>query len=90
MQDVRPFKREDSVEGGYIITNPPYGKRMGERADAEAAYVEMAVLARNFPGWKLGVICDHPGFESFFGRKAESCREISNGAMQLYFYQIEL
>jgi putative N6-adenine-specific DNA methylase len=90
MQDVRPFKREDSAEGGYIITNPPYGKRMGERADAEAAYAEMAILARNFPGWKLGVICDHPGFESFFGRKAELCREISNGAMQLYFYQFEL
>jgi putative N6-adenine-specific DNA methylase len=90
MRDVRPPVREDSSEGGCIITNPPYGKRLGEKADAEAAYSEMAVLARNFPGWKLAVICDHPGFESFFGRKAESCREISNGAMQLYFYQFEL
>jgi putative N6-adenine-specific DNA methylase len=90
MQDVRPLKREDSSGGGYIITNPPYGKRIGERTEAEAAYAEMALLARNFPGWKLGVLCDHPGFESFFGRKAASCREISNGAMQLYFYQFEL
>ncbi|MDR1901580.1 MAG: class I SAM-dependent RNA methyltransferase [Treponema sp.] len=90
MQDVRPLEREDGLESGYIITNPPYGKRLGEKAGAEAAYAQMAVLARNFPGWKLGVICDHPGFESFFGRKAESCREISNGAVQLYFYQFEL
>jgi putative N6-adenine-specific DNA methylase len=57
--------------------------------DAERVYAEMAVLARNFPGWKLGVISDHPGFESFFGRKADSCREITNGAMPAYFYIYE-
>jgi putative N6-adenine-specific DNA methylase len=74
-------------DGGFIITNPPYGKRLGEQGDAEACYAGMPLLRRGFPGWKLGVITNHSGFESFFGRGADSCREISNGAMQSYFFQ---
>jgi putative N6-adenine-specific DNA methylase len=74
---------------GFIITNPPYGRRLGEPGSAERTYEEMAELARGFPGWKLGVISDHPGFESHFGRKADSVREITNGAIPSYFYEYE-
>jgi putative N6-adenine-specific DNA methylase len=72
---------------GFIITNPPYGRRLGEPGDAEARYAAMGALARGFPGWKLAVITDHPGFESFFGRPADSCREITNGVTRSYFFQ---
>jgi putative N6-adenine-specific DNA methylase len=81
-----PFESEDN---GFIITNPPYGKRLGNTEASLEIYKEMSVLAKNFPGWKLAVICDHPGFESFFGRKADSCREITSGAIPAYFYQYE-
>ncbi|MDR2134446.1 MAG: class I SAM-dependent RNA methyltransferase [Treponema sp.] len=74
-------------ETGFIVTNPPYGRRLGDPAEAERIYGEMNVLRKNFPGWKLAVLTDHPGFESFFGRKADSCREISNGAIPSYFFQ---
>ncbi|MDR2376926.1 MAG: class I SAM-dependent RNA methyltransferase [Treponema sp.] len=72
---------------GFIITNPPYGRRLGEPGEAEARYAAMTALRRGFPGWKLGVITDHPGFESFFGRPADSCREITNGVIGSYFFQ---
>jgi putative N6-adenine-specific DNA methylase len=74
---------------GFIITNPPYGKRLGDQAQAEQIYKEMYILAGHFPSWKLAIISDHSGFESFFGKKADSCREISNGAIPSYFYQYE-
>lgn len=89
LQDSRPPETEDDGAPGCIITNPPYGKRLGERSDSEAGYAEMAVLARHFTGWKLGVVCDHPGFESFFGKKADSCKEITNGAFPVYFFLYE-
>jgi putative N6-adenine-specific DNA methylase len=72
---------------GIIITNPPYGKRLGDPGEAEAGYAAMSALMRGFPGWKLAVITDHPGFESFFGHKADTCREITNGAIPSYFFQ---
>ena len=76
-------------EEGFIITNPPYGRRLGDAESAERTYTGMGSLIRNFPGWKLALISDHPGFESFFGRKADSCREITNGAIGSYLYQYE-
>jgi putative N6-adenine-specific DNA methylase len=74
-------------DGGWLITNPPYGRRLGEKADAEALYGQMGVFCRKLPRWKACVITDHAGFESFFGRKADSCKEITNGAIESYFFQ---
>ena len=79
----------DTENEGFIITNPPYGRRVGDADSAEKTYADMGRLAKNFPGWKLVLITDHPGFESFFGRKADSCTEITNGAIRSYLYQYE-
>ena len=92
-EDARPlFEVADGERGagdpaGFVVTNPPYGKRLGDRAGAQKTYAEMSALAKPFRGWKLAVICDHTGFESFFGRKADSCREISCGPDPSYFFQ---
>jgi putative N6-adenine-specific DNA methylase len=75
---------------GFIITNPPYGKRLKDQAGAEEIYREMGSLGRRFPGWKLALITDHAGFETFYGKKADSCRPISNGAIPSYFFEYEL
>ncbi|MDR0301271.1 MAG: class I SAM-dependent RNA methyltransferase [Treponema sp.] len=86
MKDARsPF-----TDSGFLITNPPYGKRLGDQSLSEQIYREMGGFAERFAGWKLGVITDHSGFESFFGKKADSCREISNGAIPSYFYQYDV
>jgi len=88
MKEARsPYTDETS---GYIITNPPYGKRLGDQTMAEEIYKEMSGLQQRFLGWKFAVITDHSGFESFFGTKADSCREISNGAIPSYFFQYEV
>jgi putative N6-adenine-specific DNA methylase len=90
LPDIRAIRMKDVRapwdEPGFIITNPPYGKRLGAPEIAEKTYGEMAELRRHFPEWKLALITDHPGFESFFGRKADSCREITNGAIPAYFF----
>jgi len=82
---VSPFS-----DTGFLVTNPPYGKRLGDQATAEQTYKKMGDLNRRFPGWKLAVITDNSGFESFYGKKADSCREISNGAVPSYFFQYDI
>ncbi len=77
-------------DAGLLITNPPYGKRLGDQSAAEQIYKDMAGFAQRFSGWKLAIITDHSGFESFFGKKADSCREISNGAIPSFFYQYDV
>ena len=89
MEKAKPIE-ESKEDEGFIITNPPYGRRLGDAEAAEKTYAEMGKLVRNFPGWKLALITDHPGFESFFGKKADLCREITNGAIQSYLFQFKL
>jgi putative N6-adenine-specific DNA methylase len=92
LKEARAFPAASPPElpgEGFIITNPPYGRRLGEVESAERIYAEMGGLGRGFPGWKLALITDHPGFESHFGRQADSCRAITNGAIRAYFYEYE-
>ncbi|MDR3122919.1 MAG: class I SAM-dependent RNA methyltransferase [Treponema sp.] len=86
---MKAARAPEGLEGGFIVANPPYGKRLGEVSEAEALYGEMADIGKRFPRWKLALITDHPGFESHFGRKAGSCREITNGALVSYLYEYE-
>jgi putative N6-adenine-specific DNA methylase len=81
-ETVSPFS-----DAGFLITNPPYGKRLGDQNTAEKIYREMGSLEQRFPDWKISVITDHSGFESFYGKKADACREISNGSVPSYFFQ---
>lgn len=86
--DMRKAAAPESEEG-YLITNPPYGERLGDLAEAERTYAAMGKLDERFPGWKLVAIANHPGFESHFGRAADSVRELTNGALRSYVYQYE-
>lgn len=86
-QDVTAARPEAAE--GYIIADPPYGERLGDVAQAEAVYRSMGMLTDTFPGWRLGVITVHAGFESHFGRQADAVREITNGAFRSYFYTYE-
>jgi putative N6-adenine-specific DNA methylase len=92
--DIKNLPMSDSTspfsEPGYIVTNPPYGKRLGDQSQAEQIYKEMGNLAQRFPGWKLAIITDHSGFESFYGKKADSCREMSNGAIPSFLFQYDV
>jgi len=89
--DMETAKAPDDsdAEGGFLVTNPPYGERLGDREEAEQTYQAMGILEQHFPGWKLVVITNHPGFESFFGRRASSVKNITNGALKSYLYQYE-
>lgn len=81
--------RAPEGEPGYLITNPPYGERLGDREAAEQTYQAMGSLEQHFPSWDLVVITNHPGFESFYGRRASSVRNITNGALKSYMYHYE-
>jgi putative N6-adenine-specific DNA methylase len=74
---------------GFIVTNPPYGIRLGDITDAEKNYEEMGILRERFTGWKMAVITDHPGFESHFGKPASAVKNITNGSVRSFLYEYE-
>lgn len=70
-----------------IVTNPPYGERLGTLREAEALYREIGVHFRSLSPWQVYVITSHPAFERFYGKKADKVRKLYNGMLPCYLYQ---
>ena len=71
---------------GVIVTNPPYGVRIGgdDLADLEK---ELGKLYKENPTWSLFAISADERFEKNFGKKANRNRKLYNGRIKTYYYQ---
>ena len=72
---------------GTIVTNPPYGERLGTRTEVERLYRDMGHHFRSLAPWQVYVITSHEGFERFYGKKADKVRKLYNGMIPCYLYQ---
>ena len=74
---------------GLLISNPPYGERLGDSDTALALYRSMQSLKTNFTGWDLGFITSHTGFEQAFGQRASKKKSLKSGNLDTFFYMYE-
>lgn len=72
---------------GFIITNPPYGERIEDKANLPHLYHEIGELYRNLDSWSAYIITAYDKAEDAMGIKADKNRKIYNGMMKTYFYQ---
>ena len=72
---------------GFIITNPPYGERIGEKEQLPALYRELGERFAALDSWSAYLITPFEETERCMGRKADKNRKIYNGMMKTYFYQ---
>ncbi len=72
---------------GCIVTNPPYGERLGDDKAVRQLYKEMGQAARRLPTWSFFIITAHPAFERLFGKQADKNRKLYNGRIECHFYQ---
>jgi putative N6-adenine-specific DNA methylase len=72
---------------GFIITNPPYGERLQEKAEMPAIYKTLGERYRALDAWSLYVITAYEQAENDIGRKADKNRKLYNGMMKTYYYQ---
>lgn len=72
---------------GFLITNPPYGERLEERAALSGLYREIGESFRRLDDWSMYLITSYDKAEQDIGRKADKNRKIYNGMIKTYFYQ---
>ena len=72
---------------GTIVTNPPYGERIGTLPEVERLYRDIGVHFRSLAPWQVYVITSHDGFERFYGKKADKVKKLYNGMIPCYLYQ---
>lgn len=84
-RDVRELNHPKKY--GFIITNPPYGERLEDKADLPALYKAFGDSYKRLDSWSAYMITSYEDTEKYFGRKADKNRKIYNGMLKTYFYQ---
>jgi putative N6-adenine-specific DNA methylase len=83
-----PFSQlKITEEYGVVVTNPPYGERMGQSQQARELYSDMGMKFADNHTWSVYVITSDEDFESLFGKKADRRRKLYNGRIKVDYYQ---
>ena len=72
---------------GFIITNPPYGERLEDRATLPQIYRDFGEAFMKLDSWSAYMITSYEDAQRYFGKKAQKNRKIYNGMIRTYFYQ---
>jgi len=84
---VRPLTEEP----GLICTNPPYGERLGDQAQARALFVELGRnLRRHFAGWDAAILTAHLETARELRLRSYRVHELWNGAIAVRLLRIDL
>ncbi len=84
----RDFKDFSSGEKyGFIISNPPYGERLGEKKEVEELYKIFGSYKKKFINWDYNILTSYEKFELPFGVKSSKNRKLYNGKLKCYYYQ---
>ncbi|MRI04599.1 class I SAM-dependent RNA methyltransferase [Staphylococcus pseudintermedius] len=70
-----------------LIGNPPYGERIGDRAEVEEMYRNLGILMQNHPNLSLYIMTSNKEFEYLANRKATKRRKLFNGYIETTYYQ---
>lgn len=76
-----------SKKYGFIITNPPYGERLEEKAALPELYRTIGEAYNRLDSWSMYLITSYEQTQNDIGRKADKNRKIYNGMLKTYFYQ---
>ena len=85
MKDMRDVDLKN--EYGVVVTNPPYGERMGELHDIEQLYRDFGKKFRELDTWSIYLITSMENFEKLYGKKADRKRKLFNGRIKVDYYQ---
>jgi 23S rRNA (guanine2445-N2)-methyltransferase / 23S rRNA (guanine2069-N7)-methyltransferase len=75
------------AEYGCIITNPPYGERLGIDAEVAELYRTFPLVLRRLPTWSHYILSSRPDLEDLVGQRADRRRKLYNGPIECTYYQ---
>jgi len=89
---VRPSAAEAGpADTGLIVTNPPYGERIGAESGLPALYSELgSVLRDRFQGWQAAILTGNPPLARNLGIYAKRTHRFFNGTIECRLLRFEL
>ncbi len=88
---LRREAEEAGFPSGLILSNPPYGARLG-MPDRElmALYRDLGRWCQKLVGYRAGFIVAHPGFRQAFGMRPRIEKPLMNGPLKAMFLLYDL
>jgi len=83
--DFRKFSSKNKF--GYLITNPPYGERMGDEEEVFKLNKMLGEMKHRLDTWDFNVLTSFSKFEKAFNREASKNRKLYNGRILTRYYQ---
>lgn len=74
-------------ESGVVITNPPYGERIGDRKSIDKIYEAYKRFLTENPTWSLFAVTADKSIEKKLERQADRRRKLYNGRLEVCYYQ---
>ncbi|MER2113373.1 MAG: class I SAM-dependent RNA methyltransferase, partial [Solibacillus isronensis] len=91
--DLLTFKQMQETDfttkltDGVIVTNPPYGERIGEVEEIEKMLRQFGQVMQNYPTWSVYMLSSMEDLEVHYGKKATKKRKLFNGFIRTDLYQ---
>ena len=82
-QSAEHLKAPAGFATGLVITNPPYGERMGDLSTLPVLYRALGERLRaSFAGWRAAVLTSEPELERALGLRPDKQYMLFNGAIE--------
>lgn len=72
---------------GVIISNPPYGERIGDKAMLDEIYKDLKEKLKKIFTWSTFIITSDKDLETSLGKIADRKRKLFNGRIEVHYYQ---
>ena len=90
-QDMARAAPPPGVDHGLVITNPPYGERLGDRAEMPKLYRALGdTLRQRFTGWRAAVLAGDVELGRAMQLHADKRYALYNGALETVLLTFDL
>lgn len=81
--------RDLDIKDDYsiVISNPPYGERLGDDEEVKILYRDLGKKLGNFKTWSKYFLTSFDQFEHAYNFKADRKRKLYNGKLESWYYQ---
>lgn len=87
LESLPAAKMKAHGDYGVIITNPPYGERLGTSKEVETALRQLAGHLQQLDNWSAFILSPTKNLEHYLTKKADKKRKLFNGRIECQLYQ---
>jgi 23S rRNA (guanine2445-N2)-methyltransferase / 23S rRNA (guanine2069-N7)-methyltransferase len=83
--------RPKDAQAGLLVTNPPYGERIGAESGLPDLYSQLGrVLREEFEGWQAAILTGNPPLARNLGIYAKRTHRVFNGTIECRLLRFDL